>query len=141
MDAQSFFTKLMQPYKKGKIIMTGQRNWYNQIYEVNILQPQATLIRHVHPINNNPIINNLYHLTKAKEAIKYLHKCCFIPPIDSWCKAIDHGFFHPWLHLTSLLVQKHLELPIATVLGHQKELSRTYNPQNLNLSLLHKHQK
>ena len=67
----------------------------------------------------NLCTNNLYHLTRIKEVIDFLHRCCFLLPISTWCKAINKGFFQSWPHLTSSLVRKHLPLSPNTVLGHQ----------------------
>ena len=77
-----------------------------------------------------------------KDVIEYLHRYCFPPPITTWCKAIDKGFFATWTHITSALVRKHLPKPLYTVLGHQhltQQNVRSTKPKlqaNKNLSLI-----
>ena len=115
-------------YKDGKLIMRGKRNLRNGMYEVNIkhLEVNESLLSANTNIPDYAKINNIYHITKTREVIQYLHRCCFSPKISTWCNAIDCGFFQSWPHLSSKLVRKYLPISEATTKGH---LHRT--PQNL----------
>ena len=77
--------------------MIGKQNTKNGMYEIkfsDILLDNSLL----HPtFSVKPTAkqaNNLYHLTKMKDIITYLHRCCFSPKISMWCAAIDKGFFN-----------------------------------------------
>ena len=50
--------------------------------------------------------------------VQFLHRACFIPVVDTWCKNIDAGYFTTWPCLTSKLVRKHLPAFIETAKGH-----------------------
>ena len=90
------------------------------MYEVNLKDIFQESIEIPTPTTNQTdIINNVYHLTKMKEVIQYLHWCCFSPKISTWCDAIDKGFFATWPHLTSKMVRKYLPQSEATTKGHQ----------------------
>ena len=52
--------------------------------------------------------------------IKFLHQACFSTVINTWCKAIDTGFFTTCPGLISSLVRKHLPKSIETEKGHLK---------------------
>ena len=119
-------------YKNKKLIMKGKRNFRNGMYEINLTNinkieiPRNNPIIKDNTINQSQLSSNVYHITKTKEVIEYLHRCCFSPKISTWCDAIDNGFFSSWPHLTSKLVRKHLQEPEATIKGHQHR-----SPKNL----------
>ena len=46
--------------------------------------------------------------------VQFLHRACFSPVIDTWCKAIDAGYFTTCPGLTINLVRKHLPTYIET---------------------------
>ena len=58
--------------------------------------------------------------TKA-DLVQYLHRCAFIPVVNTWTKAINAGFFATWTGLTSDLVRKHLPKSLTTAKGHLKQ--------------------
>jgi hypothetical protein len=53
-----------------------------------------------------------------RDLVIFLHRACFSPVVDTWCKAIDNGNFATWTGLTSKLVRKHLPKSMATAKGH-----------------------
>ena len=50
--------------------------------------------------------------------VQFLHRACFSPVMDTWCNAIDAGYFTTWPGLTSKLVRKHLPASIDTSKVH-----------------------
>ena len=50
--------------------------------------------------------------------VHFFHRACFSPVVDTWCKAIDAGYFTTWPGLTSKVVRKHLPTLIETSKGH-----------------------
>ena len=46
--------------------------------------------------------------------VQFLHRDCFSPVMDTWCTAIDAGYFTTWYGLTSKLVYNHLPASIDT---------------------------
>ena len=74
----NFTRKFVEVTKNGKLIMKGKRNLKNGMYEVNLknIMLDNNYINSVQH-KTTPQISNLYHLTKTKEVIQYLHRCCF----------------------------------------------------------------
>ena len=62
--------------------------------------------------------NNAYHMNTLPALAQFLHMACFIPVVDTWCKAIDTGYFTTWPGFTSKLVHKHLPTSIETAKVH-----------------------
>ena len=52
------------------------------------------------------------------ERIAFLHWCAGSPPLSTFCKAIDAGFFRSWPQLTSKLVRKHMPTSVPMIKGH-----------------------
>ena len=52
--------------------------------------------------------NSAYHMSTLPALVQFLHRACFSPVVDTWCKAIDAGYFTIWPGLTSKLVRKYL---------------------------------
>ena len=50
--------------------------------------------------------------------VHFLHRACFRPTVDTWCKAIDTGYFTTWPGLASKLVCKHLPAYIEMAKVH-----------------------
>ena len=63
---------------------------------------------------------NVYSMQTIPELIKYLHQACWSPTVDTWCKAIDKGFFATFPGLTSAAVRKHLPPSTSTTKGHMR---------------------
>ena len=70
------------------------------------------------PLKSYVFTNSLYHMNTLPALVHFLHMACFIPVVDTWCKAIDTGYFTTWTGLTSNLVCKHLPKSIKTAKGH-----------------------
>ena len=68
------------------------------------------------------------------ELARYLHGCLFSPVKATLLKAIKNGHFLSWDGLSEELINKHLPVVEATVLGHQKQekqgLQSTTRPSN-----------
>ena len=62
--------------------------------------------------------NSEYHMNTLTALVQFLHRACFSLVVDTWCKAIDAGYFATWPGLTSNLVRKHLPASIETAKGH-----------------------
>ena len=63
-------------------------------------------------------VNSAYHMNTLPVLVQLLQQACFRPVVDTWCKAIDAGYFTTWPGLTSRLVHKHLTSSIETAKGH-----------------------
>ena len=61
---------------------------------------------------------SVYHMNTLPTLVQFLHRACFSPVMDNWCKAIDEGYFTTWPGLTFKLVCKHLPASIETAKGH-----------------------
>ena len=64
--------------------------------------------------------NIAYHMNTLPALVQFLHMDLFIPVVDTWCKAIDAGYFTTWPGLTSKLVRKHPSPSIETAKGHPR---------------------
>ena len=62
--------------------------------------------------------NNAYHMITLPALVQFLHRACFSLVVDTWCKAIDAGYFTTWPGLTAKLVCKQLPASIETAKGH-----------------------
>ena len=77
--------------------------------------------------NNNNVprpfcANSAYHQKNKKELAIYLHAAAGYPPIVTFCKAIDNGYYATWPGLTSELIRKHLPKSVSTIMGRQKRM-------------------
>ena len=131
--------------KNNDIILTGQRNYTDGLWDVelSVSVPQkdtttcviSTHLRHLHAKNNlthlKPTFQTLNTPTlqyKANVIIKksqtksdlakYLHATCWSPPESTFIKAITNGNFVTWPGLTPKLIRNHLHKSIATAKGH-----------------------
>ena len=59
--------------------------------------------------------------------VQFLKMACFSLVVDTWCKAIDAGYFTTWTGLTSKLVRKHLPKSIETAKGQDIPLTQPVN--------------
>ena len=66
-----------------------------------------------------------YHTNTLPALVQFLHRACFNLVVDTWCKAIDTGYFTTWPGLTSKLVRKHIPTSVETTKGHLR-LSRQH---------------
>ena len=63
-------------------------------------------------------VNSVYSMHTKVDLATYLHLCAWSPAVDTWCKAVDRGFFVTWPGLSSPLVRKHLSKSLPTAKGH-----------------------
>ena len=47
-----------------------------------------------------------------------MHGACYSPCVDTWCKAIEKGYFKTWPGLTSARVRRYVKMSEATSKGH-----------------------
>ena len=76
-----------------------------------------TSAAHTHP-QDYVFAISAYHMNTLPTLLQFLHRYCFSPAVDTWCKAIDTGYFTTWPGLTSKLVRNHLPASIETAKGH-----------------------
>ena len=115
--------KIKQKWKK---MFVAKQNHQNEMYVVDFLN----LSTQANPALSKPLLNNVHHVTCIKEVIEYLYCCCFSPPMELWCKAIDCGFlFQTWPHLMSKLVRNPSTLHLRQSLGTKNISSKTYGLQ------------
>ena len=97
--------------KNREIVLQGTRDIQNNLWKIDLPIPtnQANFIIPYKPIG---------------DCIRFLHGACYSPCIDTWCKAIDRGYFKTWPGLTSSRVRRHLKTPEATSKGHLNQERR-----------------
>jgi hypothetical protein len=61
-----------------------------------------------------------YTQSNSEKLATFLHATAGFPPVSTFCKAIDAGFFATWPGLSSPLIRKHLEISIPTIMGRMK---------------------
>ena len=66
--------------------------------------------------------NSAYHQKNKKDLAIFLHATAGYPPINSFCKAIDAGYFTTWPGLTTTLIRKHLGQSSPTIMDRLKRL-------------------
>jgi hypothetical protein len=69
-------------------------------------------------------VHTVYEQKSIKDAITYLHACCFSPVQDTWLKAIQNGHFATWPSVTVENVRKYLPKSDAMVKGHMNQISQ-----------------
>ena len=79
--------------------------------------------------------NSAYHMNKLTDLVQFLHRACFRPVLDPWCKAIDAGYFTTWPGLASKLVRKHLPTPIDITKGHLRLAHQHIRPKSAQTPL------
>merc|ERR1712106_521798 len=76
-------------------------------HHTNNIPTRAPKEHNVYDLKNT-IAANVYALHTKTDLVKYIHLACWSPVVDTWCKAIDNGFFATFPVLTLDLVRKHL---------------------------------
>ena len=76
-----------------------------------------TSAAHTHP-QAYVFASSAYHISTLPALLQFLHKACFIPVVDTWCKAIDAEYFTTCPCLTSKTVRKDLPVSIDTAKVH-----------------------
>ena len=102
-------------------------------YASSFLEPVPTLppIPPPPPAQQSEV-NSIYHLTRMRDIVQYLHKACFYPPKSTWIKAIQAGYFTTWPGLTSDAVMKFLPEEPATIKGHFKQIRQNVRSTGTN---------
>ena len=92
--------------KKGKLILTGTRNWTDGLWDIIIPQKQQS-------------INAIIRFDKTKyELAEYLHKCAFSPSLVTFQKAINKGHFITWPGINDINFNKFIKNTLSTAKGH-----------------------
>ena len=76
-----------------------------------------TSAAHAHP-QSYVFSNSEYHMNTLPALLQFHHRACLSPVVDTWCKAIDAGYFTTWSGLTSKIVRNHLHASIDTAKDH-----------------------
>ena len=110
-------------FRKGQVklsnddtTITGQRDPSTGLYYTDLPEPPPVAPQSLHPFTCST-----YEMKTKEELVQYIHRCAFIPVMNTWTKAIDAGYFATWPGLTSDLVRKHLPKLLATVKVHLKQ--------------------
>ena len=120
--------------KDGSTTLSGTRYYNNGIYFIplqgNLTSTPSPLLTtfqqemsaltsaaHTHP-QAYVFANSAYHMIMLPALVQFLHRACFRPVVDTWCKAIDAGYLNTCPGLTSNIVRKHLPTFIETANGH-----------------------
>ena len=97
-------------YKDKQLIITGERNLSDGLWDIPITKNNPTLRQH---------LNIIIVKDKTKQQLAaYLHACCFSPSLKTFIKAVKNGNFISWPGLDANLIEKHLTASIATAKGH-----------------------
>ena len=65
--------------------------------------------------------NNAHLIVNTAELIKFLHAATYSPTTETWCKAVDKGYFQSWPGLTAKAIRKYLPKSEATIRGHMDQ--------------------
>ena len=107
--------------KDGKIVLTGDRNQYDKLWDIPLPQRQSSpkpISKHV-PLPKKHSLNVILRKDKTKsDLVQYLHAACFSPTTSTFLQAIQKNFLLSWPGLTSELVKKHLPTSVYTTKGH-----------------------
>ena len=108
--------------KDGSTTLLGTRDHNNGIYFIPLqgypTSTPSTLLTTFQPImaaltsaaHTRPqsyvFDNSAYHMNTLPALVHFLHRACFSPVVDIWCKVIDAGYFATWPGLTPKIVRK-----------------------------------
>ena len=120
-----FSKEHVKVYKNKEVILTGNRNAEDGLWDIPLTKNNPTLRQHANVI----LLKN-----KTKQQLaSYLHACCYSSSISTFMKAIKNGNFITWPGLDSKLIENHLQTPVATAKGHldqeRRNLQSTKNDQ------------
>ena len=85
--------------KDSIVLLHGNRYPRTNLYIVNIISSEVTVqpklnVKHMENLEGiTKFANNAYDLKVKKDLIAYYHKCCFIPVVSTWIRAIETGVF------------------------------------------------
>ena len=101
-----FDTRSLQIYKQGILMVKGQRNWTDGLWDVRIDQPQESI---------NVIIRKD---TTKQHLNEYLYKCAFSPFLSTFQRAIQKGHFLTWPGIDKINFEKYIYNLAPTAKGH-----------------------
>ena len=126
-------------YKDDKVIISGTRNFYDGLWDVEIPVRDTTVktmtITPTHTHNrlcagNSPVetnqnatvtqkLNAIIRKAQTKqELVQYLHGCCGSTTLATWAKAIKNGNFITWPGINDIKVLQDGVPSVATAKGH-----------------------
>ena len=98
------FTKnTVQIQKNDKVLLQGQRNATNGLWEVPMHEQQC---------------NMTYMSRNTRESIRFMHAALGSPTIATLTQAINNGYLKSWPGLTAKNVKKHIQFSDAMTKGH-----------------------
>eukprot|EP00804_Cyclotella_cryptica_P017241 CCRYP_013143-RA/>CCRYP_013143-RA protein AED:0.47 eAED:0.43 QI:0/0/0/1/0/0/2/0/359 len=112
---------------KGTLVMTGHKNKCNGLWYIPIQQTIHNTPFTIYPdtaTTKKHVNNSVYHTTTLAETIQYIHQCCFLPTIDTFCKALDNDQLIGFPPITSTQVCKYLPKSTATAKGHLQRVRK-----------------
>ena len=100
-----FDKRHLHVFKHDTLILKGQRNWTDGLWDVEI-RPQQKL-------------NVIIRKDKTKHDLaEYLHKCAFSPPLETFRKAIKKEHFVTWPGIDEINFEKIITNLVPTAKGH-----------------------
>ena len=125
-------------YKHNKILMKGERNKNNGMWEIEIGNEQNIQEnKHIFSTDQPQQANSgIYEFKKKGDIINFLHGCAFSPVKTAWIKAVKNNYFTTWPGLSDEAIRKHLGKVDATVKGHQTQTRqnvRSTQPKQLDI--------
>ena len=119
-------------FKNNALVLKGYRNFSDGLWDVPLPQSTQKLFHIHHEISNkNELVisyptSSIFHSLNViirrdktkSDLVRYLHACCFSPPIETFLQAVKKGNFVTWPGLTEKLVLRYLEPTVATAKGH-----------------------
>ena len=108
----------MYIYKNAKMILTGNRNIIDGLWDIQI--PSQTNKNTNHPLASPTLQANAILKKKLPKhyLADYLHACAFSPTLPTFNKVIKNGQFLSWPSIEKINFNKFLTAQTATHLGH-----------------------
>ena len=101
-----FDKRHLHVYKHGTLILKGNRNWTDGLWDVEIKSQQQQL---------NVIVRKD---TTKHDLAEYLHKCAFSPPLSTFNRAIKKGHFITWPGIEHVNFERIITNLVPTAKGH-----------------------
>jgi hypothetical protein len=134
-DCIALLTKYdVKIYKNGKVIIVGQRNDVNGLWNVPLTLNETETPQVQHSANGA-----IRNIRTKQDLTAFLHACAFSPQYSTFLRAIRRNHFDSWPGLTTTLISKHLANSLATSKGHlrmeQQNIQSTKITADLDLDL------
>jgi hypothetical protein len=94
-------------------ILSGPRDLDTGLWHINLKQDNQQI--------HQPVANNVYELHNTGALVHYLHKAFFSLTKSALLQAVKNGHLVTWPGLTEHVINKHLKLTPATVMGHMNQ--------------------